>query len=270
MFARVKGYRMSSLELGGLANHHLEPPSRRERVRAAAYDEIRTVARRLLAAEGPPGVTLRAIAREMGMTAPALYRYHPSREDLLMDLCATFLHEVSDELEAARDLIPAEQPGARMIAVSRAFRRWAHANPAEFALIFGSPLPGLPSTMEGKLDERNREYPSSLAGVRFGSIFVGIFADLWRRQPFDVPADEEIEPALRTQLDLDLPGAEELPRGARLLFLGAWTRLYGLVAIDVFGHLAWALTDTEPFFESELRRACVPLGINWDDSVTGS
>ncbi len=239
--------------------------SRRERVRAAAYDEIRTVARRLLAAEGPPGVTLRAIAREMGMTAPALYRYHPSRESLLTDLCATFLDELSDELEAARDHVPATRPGERLVAVSRTFRRWAHVNPAEFALIFGSPIPGLPTTKERHIDESHAEDPTHMGGIRFGSIFVGIFVQLWNRQPFPVPADEEIDLALRTQLDLELPGAEQLPRGARLIFLGAWTRLYGLVAMDVFGHLAWALTDTEPFFESELRRACNALGIDWPD-----
>lgn len=254
---------MTSSETFAQRDDPVGPSSRRERVRAAAYDEIRTVARRLLATDGPAGVTLRAIAREMGMTAPALYRYHPSREHLLIDLCATFLHELSDALEAARD--QTDQPGESLITVSRAFRRWAHAHPAEFALVFGSPIPGLPTTKERHLDESKAADPTQIGGIRFGSIFVGIFVQIWNRQPFPVPADEDIDPVLRAQLDLELPGAEQLPRGARLIFLGAWTRLYGLVAMDVFGHLAWALTDTEPFFESELRRACIALGIDWPD-----
>ena len=73
--------------------------SRRDRVRAATVTEIKDTARRILVAEGPDGLSLRAIAREMGMTAPALYRYFPSREDLIGALIA----DLYDELTAAID-----------------------------------------------------------------------------------------------------------------------------------------------------------------------
>lgn len=253
----------------GIERDQAFPPTRRERVRAAAFEEIRGVARRLLGTEGPAGVTLRAIAREMGMTAPALYRYFPSREDLLTDLCATFFHDLSDTLEAARDEVPADRPGERVIATSRAFRRWARANPAEFSLIFGSPIPGLPTAADKHAEEHDLSDPSHRAGIRFGAVFMGLFVALWQRQPFPVPSDDEIPPSLRAQLDLELPGAESLPLGARLTFLSCWARLYGLVAMDVFGHLGWALSDTEPFFETELRRIAATLGVDWPGD-TGS
>src|SRR3954447_17743823 len=81
-------------------------PSRRDRLRAATVDEIKQAARTLLVREGQQAVTLRAIARDMGLTAPALYRYYPSLERLLGGLIADLYHELSDALEAARDRAP--------------------------------------------------------------------------------------------------------------------------------------------------------------------
>lgn len=240
-----------------------EPATRRERVRAAAYDEIRSVGRKLLATDGASGVTLRAIAREMGMTAPALYRYYDSREALLTDMCACSFNELSDTIEAACEAVSTHDPVAGIMAASRAFRRWAYEHPAEFAHLFGSPIPGFMGPQSHEPHGADLGNPAHVAGMRFGGLFMRLFVALWREQPFPVPADDEIEPELRAQLDLDLPGAEEIPPGARLKFLSAWVSLYGLVTMDVFGHLGWALSDTEPFFEYELSQLCAKLGIDY-------
>jgi AcrR family transcriptional regulator len=231
-------------------------PSRRGRLRTATLSEIKSVARQLLVNEGTGGVSLRAIAREMGMTAPALYRYYPNLEELVGELCADLYNETSDALEQARDAAtPADDPGARLYAVCREFRRWSVAHPAEFGLMFGSPLPGIG-------EEEHENTVKSDAGSRFAGIFLGLYVEIWRRAPFDVPADDELPPRLVEQLAgyVSATGAT-LPAGAGQLFLSCWIRLYGLVAMEVFGHLHFALEDVEPMFETELASAARLLGI---------
>jgi AcrR family transcriptional regulator len=231
-------------------------PSRRERLRTATLTEIKSVARQLLVDEGAGGISLRAIAREMGMTAPALYRYYPNLEELVSELCADLYNEASDALEQARDAAaPADSPSARMYAVCREFRRWSVGHPGEFGLMFGSPLPGIGQ-------EEHEKTVKHEAGTRFAGIFLGLFVEIWRRAPFEVPADEDLPPRLVEQLAryASTTGLM-LPAGAGQLFLSCWIRLYGLVAMEVFGHLHFALDDVEPMFEAELASAARLLGL---------
>jgi AcrR family transcriptional regulator len=230
-------------------------PSRRERLRTATLGEIKSGARRLLIDGGPGGISLRAIAREMGMTAPALYRYYPNLEELVGDLCADLYNEVSDALDAAREACPPEDTAGRLFSVCREFRRWSVAHPAEFSLMFGSPLPGLPEL-------RQEESGKHEAGVRFAGVFLALFVEIWRRAPFDVPADDRLPPHLVDQLNrYTSESGLDLPVGATQLFLSCWIRLYGLVAMEIFGHLRFALEDVEPMFEAELASAARVLGI---------
>lgn len=232
-----------------------EPGSRRDRIRAATVREIKDTARAILVSEGPPGITLRAIAREMGMSAPALYRYFDSRETLLQELISDLYDEVASVMEAARDAEPADAVPARMTAVSRAFRGWAISHRPEFGLVFGSPVGGPASACEPVAEDRP-------AGKRFGSVFGGLVAQIYLAKPFPIPADEEISPALRAQLagfgdNLPVP----LPIGVAQVFLSCWIRLYGIVSMEVFGHLGFALDDVEPMFEAELQGLGALLGI---------
>jgi AcrR family transcriptional regulator len=230
-------------------------PSRRERLRTATLDEIKGVARGLLVHDGLSGVSLRAIAREMGMTAPALYRYYPNLEELVGDLCADMYNEASDALERARDAYPPDDTGARLYAVCREFRRWSVTHPAEFGLMFGAPVPALTSdglAMAGKHQ----------AGARFAGVFLALFIEIWRRAPFETPAADELPPRLLEQLDqyVSAVGVDLPPRAAQL-FLSCWIRLFGLVAMEVFGHLRFALEDVEPMFETELASTARLLGV---------
>ena len=108
------------------------PASRRERARDATTAEIKATARRLLVQDGRDALTLRAIAREMGMTAPGLYRYFASHDDLVVGVCHDILDELTVVLLAARDTVPLDDPIGRLGATCRAFRRWALDHPAEF------------------------------------------------------------------------------------------------------------------------------------------
>jgi AcrR family transcriptional regulator len=236
---------------------------RRERLRAATIQEIKATARRLLVAEGPHSVTLRAIAREIGMTAPGLYRYFPSHEDLWHDLCHDTYAAIADAIEAALEPLPPEQVELRLLTACREFRSWAVAHPREFGLVFGMPLPGL-------VQVKDLTNPEHIAGMRFALVFTQAFADLWTARPFPVVADEDLPAELSAQLRryraavAGAPGArvgDQLPLGAILVFLQAWVQLYGIVTMEVFGHLGFCLDDVGEFFDTELARIGRMLGI---------
>ena len=122
----------------------VQAPSRRDRVRAATIEEIKGTARQLLVDEGPDAVSLRAIGRAMGMTAPALYRYFGNREDLLQHVCGDIFTEIAADIHAEIGRAAQASGGdmtAKLIAACRAFRSWALAHRPEFGLLFGTPLP---------------------------------------------------------------------------------------------------------------------------------
>jgi AcrR family transcriptional regulator len=232
------------------------PVSRRDRIRAATTAEILESARQVLVRDGPDGLTLRAIARELGLTAPALYRYYPSREHLIDHVIAAFYDELVDRLERVSAAVASDDPLGQLLAVARAFRKWALAHPREFGLMFGSPIrgnePRRDSTPVGT--ERGQvANPADLAGQRFAAVFATALAEVYRRQPFAVPADDDIDPALRKQLVRWRKGAPvQRPTGLMLVFLTGWVRIYGLVCMEVFDHLKFALSDGEPMYEREL------------------
>jgi AcrR family transcriptional regulator len=233
----------------------VEVLSRRDRMRAATTEEIKQTARRILVEQGPEAVSLRAIAREMGMTAPALYRYFTSREDLIRNVVGDIFNELSSDIglaigEASRS---SEDITAKLIAACREFRRWSFSHQGEFGLIFGSPLPGVDDGRGDFADE---------CGRRFAGVFFALFYELWRRSPFPVRAPEEIDPGLRAQLERfrQVIGAD-LPLGAILAFLRCWTKLYGAVSMEVFGHIGFALDDAAPMFEITLSELAGDVGL---------
>jgi AcrR family transcriptional regulator len=230
---------------------------RRERIRSATVAEIKSLARRLLVSGGPPAISLRAIARDMGMTAPAIYRYFPSLDALVRDLCEDLFDELREWTEAARDACPSDEPLPRLAEMARAFRRWSVAHPAEFGLMFGNPVPGVTSF------EADCMGPDH-AGARFGAPFLQAFAEVWQRaqfgeagepniRHFPTPPVELIEEKLgRYIAPHEVSHGSGLPVEVVYAYLSGWTRLYGLVAMEVFGHLGWAVTEVEPLFELEL------------------
>jgi AcrR family transcriptional regulator len=241
----------------------VQAPSRRDRVRAATIEEIKDTARQLLVDEGPDAVSLRAIGRAMGMTAPALYRYFGSREDLLQHVCGDMFTEIAADIHAAIGQAAQASGGdmtAKMIAACQAFRGWALAHPPEFGLLFGTPLPGLESLRDGP------ETADIVAdgAEKFSLEFLTLFFELWSKHPFPVPADDEIDAGLLAQLVRyrDALGAD-LPAGAVLTFLRCWVRLYGMVSLEVFGHLHFALDDASGLFDYTLTELAGLVGLEY-------
>jgi AcrR family transcriptional regulator len=239
----------------------VEAPSRRDRVRAATTEEIKQTARQILVSEGAESVSLRAIAREMGMTAPALYRYFGSHEQLIKHVCADIFGELAGDIRNAIGSADAATDGdmlSKVMAACWEFRRWSLNHPREYGLIFATPLPGL----HVQKDEITAD-----PGAEFGNTFFGLMVDLWRKRPFGVPEDDEIDPGLRDQLVRYRDGlgqlAAGLPLGLLLIFLRCWVRLYGIVSLEVFGHLSFALDDGRPMFELTLSELAPMVGLEY-------
>lgn len=231
-------------------------PSRRAVQRERTLVDIRAQARKLLVSEGEAGVTLRPIARALGLTAPALYRYYASREDLLLDLIADLYLELALGMEAARDAVDAEDLSGRFVAVTQEFRLWARDHPREFQLVFANPLGGVNEPPEGE----------RYAGCerRFGAIYLGLFGDLWAHEPFAVCDEDELDPRQREQLALWAADRElSLPLGALEVFLECWVRIYGLISLEVIGHLRFAIGDVSPMFDAMLAELGARLGLPW-------
>jgi AcrR family transcriptional regulator len=230
------------------------PPTRRERMRAQTSAEIKKAARAQLIEHGRGGVQLRAIARHLGMTAPALYRYFPSLDELIAALTVDLYDELTTQMTTARDADPNAHVFAQMMAVSRAFRTWAMNNPAEFGLLFATP----PVSFGEHIDT-----PCEAASARFGGVFAELFLQIWAQHPF--PLDEEVAPDLAESLTpywtwLVEERMSSIPMAAVVVFLEDWIRLYGTVAMETFGHLRWATSQGDAMFEQTLRSMAASVG----------
>ena len=231
--------------------------TQREMQRMAIELEIKAAARAQLSTDGIHHVTLRGIARTMGMTAPALYRYFPSLDDLVASMSKDFFEELTEAITLAIEQAP-DDPGHGMHAAVRTFREWAIEHPGEFTLMFGTGKPPAAAAAGGTTE-------------RIAAVFFTLLVRLWRERPFPVPepgqtaADARLtsfaarclaSPALQG----DTPTAD-LPPGVLVVFARTWVRLYGVISMDVFGQLAFLVDDVTPYFESELEDAAKALGL---------
>jgi AcrR family transcriptional regulator len=213
--------------------------SARERVRAELIREITEIARRQLATEGAAGLSLRAVAREMGMVSSAIYRYFPSRDDLLTALIIDGYNAIGAAVEKAEAACPRDDYPGRWLAGCQAARDWALAHPHEYALVYGSPVPGYraPEQTIG---------PASRAAAVFGSIVsdahrAGALTQAGGRPP----APASFAPDAARLRDSVLAG---VPDDVAALTLAAWAGLFGLVSFELFGQFENVVTDRDAFF----------------------
>jgi AcrR family transcriptional regulator len=227
---------------------------RRQRQREATQAEIRQTARELLVESGPEAMSVSAIARRMGLSGPAIYRYYGSHEALIGAVIADLFKEVTEAIERARDAADPDSPGERLLAMSRGLRAWATSQTVEFRLLFAAPIP-----------EANRRADSERqrAGEEFDQVFLREIERLWAQRPFPVPDLDGLDPALRSQvLAYTERKRTTLPPEAVQVFLTCWTRLYGLLVMEALDQLAFAYSDTGPVFEACLAEISGLLGID--------
>src|SRR3954469_10524402 len=125
-----------------------DTPTPRERARAQTLEDITRIGRRPLATEGAAALSVRAVARELGVVSSAIYRYVRSRDDLLTLLVVDGYDDLGDAVDAAETRVPREDVRGRFLAIGHAVRDWALREPATYALLFGSPVPGYQAPAE--------------------------------------------------------------------------------------------------------------------------
>ncbi|WP_328680753.1 TetR/AcrR family transcriptional regulator [Streptomyces sp. NBC_00322] len=221
----------------------------RERARVEVTAAIKDEARRQLAAEGAAKLSLRAVARELGMVSSALYRYFPSRDDLLTALIVDAYDAVGAAAETALAAAPDPQDHpARWVALCSAVRAWALAHPHEYALIYGSPVPGYSAPMD-------TVGPAS----RVGLAMISIARDAHRANGIALPPlAEELRPEahrLAAALVLDLPPA------VVVALVSAWPQLFGLISFELFGQFNRVVEDRDAFFVHAAARIAHEVGL---------
>jgi AcrR family transcriptional regulator len=209
--------------------------SRRERLRDATVAEIKQVARRQMAEQGTAAISLRAIAREMGMTAPAIYRYFAGRDDLITALILDAYNAQADAVEHAVASRPAGDVREQFRAAILRYRSWAVEYPVEYQLILGNPIPGYSAPAEVTM-------PAARRTMR-------IFAELGARAS---GGDAQAQSPARGEV------AE--PRALYSL-LAAWAQLHGMIVLELFHHLQPIIGDVEPFFRVEVESLLDRLGL---------
>ncbi|MFJ7150241.1 TetR/AcrR family transcriptional regulator [Streptomyces sp. NPDC100445] len=220
----------------------------RARARQEVTAAIKEAARGQLAAEGAAKLSLRAVARELGMVSSAVYRYFPSRDDLLTALIIDAYDALGEAAEQARDAASAAAPLDRWTAVCEAVRTWALAHPHEYALIYGSPVPGYAAP-----DTTVR------AAARVGLVLIDIVREAHRDPGLTLPPlpAELVPEAERMGADF-APG---LPPEAVAALVAAWAQLFGLVGFEVFGQFNRVVEDRAAFFRHAAVRLAQGAGL---------
>ncbi len=240
----------------------------RERARLELTREIKEEARRQLAQAGAGGLSLRAVARELGMVSSALYRYYPSRDELLTALIIDAYDAIGAAAEAAIAAPPSTAPpstaapsaspraGARdrWTDACHAIRDWARAHPHEYALIYGSPVPGYRA-------------PEATIGpaARVPLAFLGLLADAAATGELAPPPGSAPLPdgPLATQA-AELAATLGTPAVPAQLLVGAviaWTQLFGMISFELFGQFVGSFEPADALFARSVAELAALAGL---------
>jgi len=227
-------------------------PNRREKKRIATLDEIRSTAWKQIGEMGAASLSLRGIAREMGMTAPALYRYYKDRDALVTALLIDAFTAFSHALEAGRDNHEADDHAGRFRAMCRAYFAWAAQNPQRYALLFGTPIPGYLFTEElGPVAQRSFLVLQRVIGEAHAA---GKITGEW--------AAVRLPAGLKSQYDvLKKTGMPYTPLVTHLA-LSVWSMMHGITSLYLYHYLSGFLQENvEAFVDFEIEKIAGALGL---------
>ncbi|HEX5120687.1 MAG TPA: TetR/AcrR family transcriptional regulator [Pseudonocardiaceae bacterium] len=223
----------------------------RERVRAELIREIKDEARRQLATSSAGGLSLRAVARELGMASSALYRYFPSRDDLLTALIIDAYDALGEAVQQADAKARKTTARARWLTCCHTVRDWAKAQPHEYALIYGSPVPGYQAPED-----------TIRAASRVPLMMIEVLRDEHAAGRLTVPAGAPLTPPLRRQAaELGQHIAPGLPAEVLVAAIMAWTQLFGTVSFELFGQYVGSVDPTDEFFAATANRMADLVGL---------
>jgi AcrR family transcriptional regulator len=221
------------------------PVGRRERQREATYAEIVRVSRELLASDAE--LSLRAVAGRMGVTAPALYRYIGNYQELVDLVAFEIDRSVTERYREATARFPDDDPAAKLVSACVLFRGWGLAHRGEFGLVFANPVAATSYT--------RRELMTQWCSGRFMN---GLLVEAWRKYDFPYPSPEELGPELVAimadpLMPIDPADIPEGEPGLLWLFASGWAALYGVVTLEVFGHLDPRVVESGAMFVQTIR-----------------
>ncbi|AQZ62547.1 Transcriptional regulator, TetR family [[Actinomadura] parvosata subsp. kistnae] len=208
--------------------------SPRERYRAQVREEIKRHAWEQIATAGVAVLSLNAIAKQVGMSGPALYRYFASRDELITALIRDAYRSLADEVRAAAD------SGADLIGLARAIREWARSDPQRYLLIYGTPVPG---------------YHAPDDTVQISFEVMTVLLEVCGAVPASGPATP-----FDTHLETHRDWVFGHPAPATTLHraLSFWTRLHGVLSLELAGHFAGMKFDPDLLIADELRALLGP------------
>jgi AcrR family transcriptional regulator len=203
--------------------------------------EIKEAALAQLAEVGDAALSLRGVARAVGMTVQSLYHYFDSRDALLTALVSDGHHAMADAVQAAVDASRGRPPLERRLAATAAYRHYAHAHREAFLLIYGTPIPGFEPVPDGGIEP---------AAFRLAAPFAEVVFDGWTpAQLATVP----LPPGGEAIADVDT-GKIGLPPGALALFIELRARMHGLVVLELLGHLQPLGGHVDALFSAAMHR----------------
>ncbi|WP_322778333.1 TetR/AcrR family transcriptional regulator [Frankia sp. Cas4] len=207
-------------------------------------DEIKQTARDQLNAHGAAGVSLRAVARTMGLTPSALYRYFDSRDELIAALIADGFRSLADTLEDAFALAPSDDHAKRWLNVTRSYRQWSHEHVTEYMLIFGTLVPDYTPPDTKPCSDMDRAVQ-----VLFRCMAESIGAGLLDPSHFAA----ELTPTLHAKVGAwrEEMGNPIPPEGLAGCLI-VWTQLHGFLSLELLGHLPPVMGDASALFDQQM------------------
>jgi AcrR family transcriptional regulator len=215
--------------------------------------EIKAAARRQMAQYGTAGLSLRGIARELGVTAPAIYNYFPRLEDLITALIVDTFTALAEAMEAAEAEIESDRPYDKIMALCLAYREWAVAHPLDFQLIYGNPIPGYHAPEELTIPLARRPF------LGLFRCFIGAH----QSGELTIPAEYQVLPPATAEgiaAWKRLSGIE-MPDALVGLLMSGWSRVHGMVMLELFHHIQPLVGDGETFYRYEIDAFAERLGV---------
>jgi len=229
------------------------PRTARERARAEIMAEILQAGRLHLARDGAAALSLRGIARDLGMVSSAVYRYVPNRDALLTMLIIDAYDTVGAAVEAADRACARQEYLGRFLATCHAVRAWAQENPHEYALIYGSPVPGYAAPQD-----------TIAPATRVPVVLLTILVDLTHAgsAPQAAPVDPLVAESLAPMVEFT---GGQVSEDLLLRGLASWGTLLGSISLELFGHLHNVVEEgadqRDAFFDHQMRQVAVGLGL---------
>jgi AcrR family transcriptional regulator len=231
------------------------PASRRERARTATIAEIKQTALDLMREAHTTDIRFTDIAKSMGLTPPALYRYFDGRDDLLTQLITDAYDELGEHVGRSLDGIDESRLWLRWVAAGQAYREWAAQAPERFALILGMPVPGFAAEEEGRTTEAAKRAMSQLSGL---------FLAAQERGELGHPLVRDVDPAIAAAAVEKHPEDVEagLPAESFQAMLHAWAGLHGFTSLEAYGHLDWIGPEArDALFRTQLELIATAAGL---------